>query len=440
MAAISQAEFMVGIEMFNLHLSPREKRILSAEIASLEKDGVVQKRESDYHNQIFLNEDPNDPYKLVVDLSRLNVFLDKYNFVPKPKRIWPNFLDKKYISTLKVDRAYYQIALSAEQQRFTGFNFDQDHYVFTRLTPGVYGCEDMLQGLMLCMFKDMLYDKIFVYLETVYVFGETEDEHRRNLNEALKRLKGGSMKAKIVDNLFYQPSVELLGYKISNNELQMLDEKLKLINETECPKTLTELLELMRAARFYKEMIKGFASLAAPLTEYFDQPQPLAQDLRLKIKHKLCIEALKKQLLLKPVLAIFDQKAETILNVSASKIAIEGDLYQVDPKTKKKRAVGYFSDEVVGGKKNWDLFDLEMLAIAESFQYFEEYLKKCPLFSVCQKSSPQIYSQHFQIPTDRLKKLKSRICRYGFNFRHVCDEEDPTVCFSGLVIANVISK
>lgn len=431
---LSPEEFLFGIEAFNLHLSPEEVRILSSEIASLEKDGVIRQQESDYKNQIFLNEDPNDPYKLVIDLSSINGYLDKYDFVPKPKKVWPCFRNKKYISTLKVNRAYYQVQLAKDQQPYTGFAFQGKQYVFNRLTPGVYGCEDLLQGVMQIMFKGMLYEKVFVYLETVYVFGETEDEHRSNLQEALRQLKGASMTANTPDGSFYQPSVELLGHKISNNKLEMLDSKLQVIKKTECPKTLMELFEFMDAARFYKDMIKGFAALAAPLTDFFDQPRPLTRDLHLKIDQEMCIQKLKKKLLMKPVLAIFDQNAETILHVSASKIAIEGDLYQVDPTTQEKQAVGYFSEKVVAGKKSWDLFELEMLAIAESFQYFQEYLKKCSQFSMCSQTPPQVYLQKFQTPSDRLKKLRLRIGCFRYNFRHVFRDETLTTAFIGLVI------
>lgn len=429
----SKRDFFQAFKLFNdRHLSTEEVRILSAELASLKKDGIVRRKESAYKHPVYLNPDPDDPYKLLVDFTKFNYHQEKsLSIVPSAKIIWSIFRNKKYISTLKVDRAYYKVKLEAKQQPFTGFAFDGVDYVFNTLTPGLHDCEDLLQVSMMKLFEGM--PSVFAYLETIFIFGETEEEHHRNVAESTDRLTRLRMIGNVPDGLFYQPSVEVLGFKISNNKVQIADEKLLAIKKTKCPKTFTQLLEFIVAARFYKEMIKGFSRLAAPLTDLLEEPQPLTQKLALKIEHESCFGMLKQKLLMEPVLVIFDQNADTYLYVSASKISIEGDLYQIDPETEEKHAIGYFSEKVCSNKQSWDLFELEVLATAKSFQYFNEYLEKCKTFFLCPQHPPHIFLRRYRV-SDRLNKLKMRISNRGFNFRRHWSEEALNIAMKEMAI------
>lgn len=419
---LSVQEIVDSIEYNNLHLSSEEVRSLSAEIIELERQGVIQKQKSDYKNPIYLNPDPNDPYKLLVDFSNLNkVIVHKDGCLPKAKNLWPSFRNKKFFSTLKLNCVYYQIPIAKESKPLTGFILEDEEYVFNRLAPGMSGCENTLQLTMEKVFDDMLYEKVVVYLDTIYVLGETIIEQSSNLKRSLQRIQSSNLTLKPSDCSFSQESVELLGYRILNNKLKMSNKMLAPIKKSACPKTLKELFEFVVAAKFYSEMIKGFARLAAPLTDFFEKPQPLTRDLQLQIKHEMCYEMLKQKLLMKPVLTIFDHNAEIILCVTASRIAIEGDLYQIDSKTRVKHAVGFYSEKVRTDEKNWDLFDLEMLAIVESCQYFEAYLKKCQ-FTVHSTNPPEIYEINFKEPSARLKLLKSKIDDFSFKVRLVSEK------------------
>ncbi|KAK7573632.1 hypothetical protein V9T40_010823 [Parthenolecanium corni] len=409
------------IEHNNLHLSPTEHRVLSEEIATLEQCGIIKKQKSDYKNPIYLNQDPNDPYKLVLDFANTNkVMVKKESSRPSAKSLWPSFRNKKYISTLKLRKGYYQIPLPEELKVYTGFTFNTEEYVFNTLVPGMRGVENTLQKAMEERFDGMLYEKI-VYLDTIYVFGETEDECVAKSASLLQQIRSRNLKICTHGSLFSRTSAEVVGVRISNNKLEMLDKEVKEIENTRSPKTLLELFAFVELARCYEDMIKGFARLAAPLTDLFEKPQPLmfTRDLKLKSKHMVCFDTLKKKLLMKPALTIFDQYADTVLYVTPSKIAIEGDLYQIDPKTNdKKLAVGFYSKKVRDNERNWDLFDLEMLAIVESCQHFQAYLKKCP-FTVYSTNPPEMYENRFKEPSNRLKKLKSKVEGFSFKIRHV---------------------
>ncbi len=81
-------------------------------------------------------------------------------------------------------------------------------------------------------------------------------------------------------------------------------------------------------------------------------------------------EKIKEALATKPVLAIYNPTAETYLEKDASSIALGGVLMQIDPVTKEKHPVAYFSQKVPKAKKHLAAFDQELNVITNACQFF----------------------------------------------------------------------
>ena len=67
---------------------------------------------------------------------------------------------------------------------------------------------------------------VIVYLDDILIFGTYLKEHRQLVKEVLKRLQFNNLYAKAEKCFFEQSSIKYLGVIISENKVQMDEEKL----------------------------------------------------------------------------------------------------------------------------------------------------------------------------------------------------------------------
>ena len=72
---------------------------------------------------------------------------------------------------------------------------------------------------------------------------------------------------------FTQSYIEYLGHLVSTHEVEPIQDKILAIQQWPTPRTLRALWGFLGLTGFYRRFIKGYASLAAPLTHLLTTPQ-----------------------------------------------------------------------------------------------------------------------------------------------------------------------
>jgi len=72
---------------------------------------------------------------------------------------------------------------------------------------------------------------VIVYLNNILIFGTCLKEHRQLIKEMLKRLQFNDLYAKVEKCFFEQSSIKYLGVIISENKVQIDEEKLSGVSE-----------------------------------------------------------------------------------------------------------------------------------------------------------------------------------------------------------------
>lgn len=62
------------------------------------------------------------------------------------------------------------------------------------------------------------------------------------------------------------------------------------------------------------------------------------------------------------------------MHTDASKIGLAGILFQIDPETGKRHVIGYFSSQTIPVERNYNSYQLDTLAVRDSFPQFRVYL------------------------------------------------------------------
>jgi len=107
-----------------------------------------------------------------------------------------------------------------------------------------------------------------VYVDDVIIFSQTKEDHVKDIYWVLEKLldEYAGMRVSQEKSKFFKKSVEYLGFIVSEGGLRTSPEKVKAIKEFPLPKTLFDLRSFLGLASYYRCFIKGFASIAGPLT------------------------------------------------------------------------------------------------------------------------------------------------------------------------------
>ena len=122
------------------------------------------------------------------------------------------------------------------------------------------------------MMNDILEDLIYiqlviVYLNDILIFGTYLKEHRQLIKEMLKRLQFNDLYAKVEKCFFEQSSIKYLGVIISENKVQIDEEKLSGVLEWPVPTKVKQVQAFLSFANFYCRFIENFAKMSKPLSD-----------------------------------------------------------------------------------------------------------------------------------------------------------------------------
>jgi len=121
---------------------------------------------------------------------------------------------------------------------------------------------------------------VYIFIDDILIYTETEEEHLRPPDQVLGRLERAGLKVAIDKSVWMAPEVGYLGYIIGHKSLRMDPTKVKAIMDIKTPyeralenggryspNLKKQVKSFLGAAGFYRRFIKDFASLTACLTD-----------------------------------------------------------------------------------------------------------------------------------------------------------------------------
>jgi len=124
------------------------------------------------------------------------------------------------------------------------------------------------QSMMNNILGDLIHIQlVMVYLDDILIFGTCLKEHRQLVKEVLKRLQFNDLYAKVEKCFFEQSSIKYLSIIISENKVQMDEEKLSEVLEWPVPTKVKQVQVFLGFANFYRRFIENFAKISKPLSD-----------------------------------------------------------------------------------------------------------------------------------------------------------------------------
>ncbi|KAL5835343.1 hypothetical protein ACOSQ4_014840 [Xanthoceras sorbifolium] len=246
--------------------------------------------------------------------------------------------------------------------------------------------------LMNRIFQLYLDPFVVVFIDDILVYSQMTEDHDRHLRVVLQILRKKQLYGKLSKCEFWLSKIAFLGHIVSAKGMKANPKKIEVIMEWKSPRNIAEVRSFLGLTGYYRRFMKGFSSIASPLTKL------LHKNVRFDWTDRCqaAFDKLKMMLVEAPVLIQPVSGKDFVIYSDASHQGLGCVLMQ------EGKVVTYASRQLKTHEQNYPLHDLELAAIVFALKIWKHYMygEKC-----------YIYTNHKSLkflPTQRELNLRQR--------------------------------
>jgi hypothetical protein len=374
-------------------MAPVELKELKKQLQELLEMGFIRPSVSPWGAPVLFVKKKDGSMRLCIDYRQLNKITIKNKYpLPRIDDLFDQLRGACYFSKIDLRSGYHQLKVKESDIPKTAFRTRYGHYEFIVMPFGLTNAPAAFMDLMNRIFHPYLDKFVVVFIDDILVYSRTKEEHREHLRIVLQTLREKKLYAKLSKCEFWLNEVTFLGHVVTAEGIHVDPSKIKAIQEWETPKNVTEVRSFLGLAGYYRRFVKGFSTIATPLTRLLQKGVNF-------VWNEKCDQAFNKlkELLTKaPVLTQPEPGKVYTIYSDASREGL-GCVLMQDGKV-----VAYASRQLKPHEKNYPTHDLELAAIVHALKIWRHYLygEKC-----------YIYTDHKSLkylPTQRELNLRQR--------------------------------
>ena len=306
----------------------------------------------------------------MIDYRRLNR-LTKSDAYPLP-RIQDN-LDQlgkaKVFSIMDATSGFHQNRMHSEDVEKTAFVTRYGSYEFLVTPFGLKNSPSAFQRMMNEVLGDLLDTICVCYMDDLVVYSHTMEEHADHLQRVTERLKKFGIQINMKKSKFGVSEIVYCGFKIADGQTTVDPSKIALITEWPTPRNVHDVRSFLGFVGYYRRYIKGFAAIAAPLTDLTKS----TVSWRWTYVHQTAFNELKNIMISSPVLFAPDDDKEFVVTVDAGPRAVGGVLEQEYEDG--YHVVAYAYHRLSEREEKYSQYEKEFLGLLHCLRKWKHYLQ-----------------------------------------------------------------
>ena len=161
-----------------------------------EVEGVIRPSKSQYSSPVVCCRKKDGKLRLCVDYRLLNSRTRKDNYcLPRVDEILDSLRGAKYFSRLDLKSGYHQISIKEEHKPYTAFTVGPlGFWEHNRLAFGLCNSPGTFRRVMEDFFSDLNIRIMYIYMDDIIIFSETEEDHLERLQLVFQRLRDCGLK------------------------------------------------------------------------------------------------------------------------------------------------------------------------------------------------------------------------------------------------------
>ena len=361
--------------------------------------------------------------RLLLDGRLLNKYTQRLptNLVTQMELL-AHLVGKKWVTTIDLSDAFYQIELHPDSQPLTAF-YSEAHgkrYCFMRCPQGLRNSPLHLKLVMDKLFSHMANDVIHYADDIMLATDGTLTEHLKKLSEIFEKLKEGNIKIRPQKVNVARDTVEFLGVIWQKDKISIPDARLMAFQNLPSPTTPKKLKSVICALSYYRKFIPNFANLShslMELTTVHPKQYKWTED------HETSFRALIAAICKNAVLHLPDPEQPYYVQTDASDYCGAGRVFQKD-KDGDERPIACVSRTFTKTERAYSTVKKEVLALLYTLRSMDFFLRFANKIIILVDAAAILYLRMCKDAAGILLRFSLELSKYDAEVHHVKGENN----------------
>ncbi len=326
----------------------------------------------------------------------------------------------KYRLKIDLSDAYEQVRIVLDDIWKTAFATIRGTYTSAVMQQGDCNASATFQRLMTSIFQDVIGTFMHVYIDDIFVFSDSIEEHQEHLRIIFDRLREQTLYLKWKKCELYANRIECLGYIIDDMGLHADEDKLTHIMEWRTPQSYHDI-------QHFVGLVQYLSTFLPDITAYTGLLLAITQNgnaFNWRPIHQRCFDMIKRTCSKMPVLRPIDpRRNEPIWIVcDASKSGV-GAMYGQGTTWQDCCPAGFMSKKFTCAQHNYRVHELETLAILEALMKWEDKLVGYRIHIITDHKALEFFKTQVHL-MDRQMRWMDYLSRFDFDITYIKGENN----------------
>src|ERR1700719_1711404 len=224
---------------------------------------------------------------------------------------------------------------------------------------------------MTVIFQEYIGRFVHVYLDDIFVFSNSIEEHEKHLGLVFDKLRKAQLFLEESKLNLYSKKMDCLGHIIDDRGIHADSNKMAQVHEWHTPRGKQDVQHFLGLVQYLAHFMPDVSAYTSPLAAIQKNGHPFLW----KPLHQVCMDNIKalacKTPILRPIDPSLDEPIWVICDASTSRI---GAVYGQGQTWQTCRPTGFMSKKFTGAQLNYRVFKMETIAILEALLNWEDKL------------------------------------------------------------------
>lgn len=212
----------------------------------------------------------------------------------------------KFRSKVDLSDAYKEVRIHVEDVDKTAFATISRTYVSHIMQQGDCNAPATFQQLMTSIFRDVIGRFMHVYLDDIFIFSNTIEEHEQHLKVIFDRLRINFLYLKWTKCELYASRIDCLGHIIDDKGIHPDTDKLSRIRNWRTPRNYTDIQCFVGLVNYVGNFLPDVTSYTGPLLSMTQNGGPFYW----RPIHQRCFDMIKRTCCKTPILKPIEPKTD----------------------------------------------------------------------------------------------------------------------------------